>query len=489
MADNQPQGLLKYDPQHRILICMQCCYAIQPTAISRHLKELHQIRRNERKELLESIRDVELADPADIQLPLADSLPVESLPVEDGVACNALGCGYLSVTTKRMKRHWTTEHGAVVADPANWRSVKLQTFFKGTQLRYFIVTPATTWTQSSSSYRADDDWLTSGPSNTEPYTNSATLPALDSEEPDRMLLDHYTAVTYKTLVQREEGPEFWRTNILQIARDHLFVMNGLLAISALHLAWLHPEHRSESKSFAYLHQQQGLVLYRSAMDHAGEKNCHALFAFSSILAVLEFAAPPSPDGLLFLMSQDDGELPAWLHLVRGGCALLFTIWHVILKGPMQQLIGSGQGPTDIANGPDDHHLTVLLPLFSQNSTVLAAGPAELEIYLESLNVLRWVFTLPYVNESSFTYRYVIQLWPAKVPQNFIVLLNERRPGALILLAFYCVLLERVQDCWYLEGRATQLLSHVRANLDPELLIWIQWPLQVLESHESTKEVS
>ena len=264
-------------------------------------------------------------------------------------------------------------------------------------------------------------------------------------------------------------------------------MHGLLAISALHLAWLHPNQRGESKSLAYLQQQQALPLYQSAMDHADETTCHALFAFASILAVLEFAAPECPDGLMFLVPEDNAELPAWLHLVRGGCSLLYTLWPLILEGPMKPLIGLGQDPTDIAKGPDDHHLTALLPLFSSHSAVLAADLVELEVYSASLDVLRWVFTLPYVNESSFTYRYLIQLWPAKVPQNLIAWLNERRPGALILLACYCVLLDRVQNCWYVEGRAAQLMSHVRANLDPGLWTWIQWPLQVIEPLESRVE--
>ena len=192
---------------------------------------------------------------------------------------------------------------------------------------------------------------------------------------------------------------------------------------------------------------------------------------------------------MFLGSNENGEIPTWLYLVRGGCSLLYTLWPLIVKGPMEPLIGLGQGRTDIARGPDDHHLMILLPLFSSQSAVLAADSAELETYLESLDLLRWLFTLPYVNESSFTYRYVIQLWPAKVPQSFIALLNERRAGALILLAHYCVLLARAQSCWYLEGRAMQLMSQVRANLDLGLLVWIEWPLQVIEILENMEGAS
>ena len=481
MANSLSEDLLHYNPRYRILICTQCRYAIQPTAVSRHLKELHHIYRGDRKRLLDSTTNMELADPADVQMPPADSSPVESLPVDDGVACNVTGCGHLCVTIKRMKRHWVTDHGVAGVEPGSWRPVKLQTFFRGAQLRYFIVNhPASTSTLQTNDYTTKERELPSEPSGIRPLPTIPRPTASNREELDgHLLLDHYTNVTYKTLVQREEGPKFWRTEILQIAQDHPFVMHGLLAISALHLARLHPDRRGESKAVAYEQQQHALPLYKAAMDRADEGTCHALFAFASILAVLEFAAPEVPDGLMFLVSKDDGELPAWLHLVRGGCILLWTLWHVISNGPMKALIGPGQDPTDVPYGPDDHHLTGLLPLFSSPGTVLSADSAELEVYLDSLQSLRWVFTLPYVNESSFTYRYVIQLWPAKVPQNYITMLNERRPGALILLAYYCVLLDRASGWWYLEGRAMQLMSHISTNLNTEHLIWIQWPLQVI----------
>ena len=246
MADSQPQDLLEYISQYRILICTECRYAIQPAAISRHLKELHHIYRHDRKQLLDSIVNLELADPVDVGMPPVDSLPVKSLPVEDGVACNFLGCGHLCVTIKRMKRHWVTEHGTPGVEPTSWRSVKLQTFFRGTELRYFVVSLANTFEQQSNSYTKDKSRSISEPSDIEPYPNLTILPTSNIEDTNTRLLDHYIAITYKTLVQREEGPEFWRTNILQIARDHSFVMHGLLAISALHMAWLDPNQRSET---------------------------------------------------------------------------------------------------------------------------------------------------------------------------------------------------------------------------------------------------
>jgi hypothetical protein len=67
------------------------------------------------------------AEPRNAGLPEPHEAPVPLLPIESCFACEASG-----VTVKRMKRHWATVHGDVVADASQWRPVDLQTFFRGT---------------------------------------------------------------------------------------------------------------------------------------------------------------------------------------------------------------------------------------------------------------------------------------------------------------------------------------------------------------------
>ena len=139
--DPLPNPMLDYLPQHRVVRCVACQYAVPPSALPRHMKDLHHIHRGRRRSLLEYAATLDLADPADVVLPKPYEPPVPSLPIEDGVACCSDGCGYLSMTKKRMKRHWVTYHDAHGTEGTDWRSVKLQTFFRGNNLRYFIVTP------------------------------------------------------------------------------------------------------------------------------------------------------------------------------------------------------------------------------------------------------------------------------------------------------------------------------------------------------------
>lgn len=137
-----PPELLHYLPVHKVLVCKLCQYAIQPAAIPRHLKDLHHIYRSNRRPFIEYASQYTLSEPSDVILPKPYEIPVPFLPVENGVACDAEGCGHLCVTVKRMKSHWTTIHHSL--ESRSWRNVKLQTFFRGNQLQYFEVSEVLT---------------------------------------------------------------------------------------------------------------------------------------------------------------------------------------------------------------------------------------------------------------------------------------------------------------------------------------------------------
>jgi hypothetical protein len=121
----RPYQLLHYVLPYRVLICKECRYAIQPSAISRHLKELHQIYRSSRKEFVEYAQSLDLADPGDVIVPGTSVAPVPFLPTTSGLACRASGCGHLCVTIQRMKSHWATVHSDTAEHVTRWHAVEL----------------------------------------------------------------------------------------------------------------------------------------------------------------------------------------------------------------------------------------------------------------------------------------------------------------------------------------------------------------------------
>jgi hypothetical protein len=150
----EPLQLLQYVPAHCIVICKVCQYAIQPLAISRHLKDYHQIRRQARRPFMRYVASLELREPQDVVIPTIPEAPAPFLPIVNGFACCVPACRYLSISVKCLTTHWKTEHQTANRTDVRWHRVKLQTFFRGNRLKYFEVLqpdPKQEWGRNHSS--------------------------------------------------------------------------------------------------------------------------------------------------------------------------------------------------------------------------------------------------------------------------------------------------------------------------------------------------
>lgn len=136
-TDFTSDNLFRYLPLHRVLICLPCQYAVQPSAVTRHLKEIHHLNHAQRRPFMEYASKFSLADPKDVVPPDESHFPVPFLPVLSGFACRFPVCEYLCVTTKRMRHHCVSVHQISGREGLDWYAAKLQTFFRGNALRYF----------------------------------------------------------------------------------------------------------------------------------------------------------------------------------------------------------------------------------------------------------------------------------------------------------------------------------------------------------------
>lgn len=134
-----PGDLLIYNPQYRIIICRECQYAVQPSALDSHLLR-HKIYRQARKNLIDAYKDLPLELPCSIRQPLPYSLPIDGLSVISGWRCTFENCAHLCASSKRLRKHWTDVHPDRQAeiDKLGVR-VSMQTFFRGALVSYFEV--------------------------------------------------------------------------------------------------------------------------------------------------------------------------------------------------------------------------------------------------------------------------------------------------------------------------------------------------------------
>ena len=128
-----------YDADYKVLICKYHGQGV--VGFERHLKDAHNIRnKRDRLPFLERFAGLEIAKPQDVVLPPMNGPPFKALkaPV---IGFSCIKCGHLFGALKGMQRHCNTEHNWHVSkqDPIHWQEVMVQTFFRGSNIRYFTV--------------------------------------------------------------------------------------------------------------------------------------------------------------------------------------------------------------------------------------------------------------------------------------------------------------------------------------------------------------
>lgn len=247
--------------------------------------------------------------------------------------------------------------------------------------------------------------------------------------------------------------------------------HAALAITALHISYLRPDESESYLVFAARHESIALPLIRSGLTELDEENCHALYACGHLIIKYAFACPHFPGSLVF--SSGIGTVAELVPLLRGAFSVQDHCREWLTAGPFASCLEVPLSPNpSFSLNPDDERLAALLPLFSDDSEDAA-------VCIEALNVLRRLFAMMASPGQTISTKTLVYRWPVEVPRRYLVLMSERNPKALVILAHYCIMLNMLKSFWFMEGCAAPVLRQCRQELGDEWLPHIQWPLSVL----------
>lgn len=197
---------------------------------------------------------------------------------------------------------------------------------------------------------------------------------------------HYVNFTYLTLSSDPEVEQVFKVTVPQLAAEFPFLMHGILACSALHLAYGDPSHRPQYVIDALRHQELAMPEFRSTIMRVNEYNSEAILAFAFVLVVCALGMEEEEGeegGNLFLFltgtgpgGQQRSNNSHAIHLLRGGCSMLCSVWSKISEGPLAPLAELWQDDLGVSVNLDTnpllHSLFCVLP--DRSSTIMGARP-------------------------------------------------------------------------------------------------------------------
>ena len=163
--------------------------------------------------------------------------------------------------------------------------------------------------------------------------------------------------------------------------------------------------------------------------------------------------------------------------------MLCDVWGRIGTGPVRHLAESWEILIDISSSPHQSLLDYFLAIPPSD------WPEEVLVpYNDSALALARTFSCMQAHHEKITTLDVVRFWPIQNSVEFVELLSAWHPGALILLAHYCIVFHRVgTGSWYLEGRAAGILSTIVRRLGLAWHRYIEWPLSEVGLLPSTDD--
>lgn len=293
-------------------------------------------------------------------------------------------------------------------------------------------------------------------------------PSLNLENID--LIIHWFTKTVHTVnpVANPAAVQVSQTVILNQAMEHHFLLHGLLALSALHLADSSPDHQKYT-DIATAHHTHGLALFHDILLNIDGENCAASIAFSSITLMFMFG-----------LSRPREAKPTGIELVSD-LAQIFQLgkgWHKVvsvadkLKDRAGLISPPSPRPYTNALSPDIEGAFDCLHSLNQG--------CDRDVYTSAINSLKSVFIK--MAEEKSDNPHIVSEWAVLVPEDFIRLVIERHSLALLIVAHYCVVLHRSPRVWWLEGWCEGLFGVISRSLGVLYQDALQWARLQIESH-------
>ena len=263
-----------------------------------------------------------------------------------------------------------------------------------------------------------------------------------------------------------------------------YLMDQALAVSAAHMSVKRPNQRYFYLKEATQLQTRALTLFNSS--RVLEKTGHTMagFVFSTLLS----------QQVLFDAFSSRTDFPALLDKlvaafrICGGVRLVCRKSWPFIMTQYQQHVGisfphefmGGAGPETI--------LTKKLADLKCRIADANLGP----LILDPCNTaLQYLQELSYAEDRGrvlyFRATHLLQ-WAVRVPPSFIDLVEQRRPEALIIIAYYALLIHDTKGYWISGDAGTFIIRSITSFLGKYWTQWLAWPNEVLDSIESSHAI-
>lgn len=259
--------------------------------------------------------------------------------------------------------------------------------------------------------------------------------------------------------------------------EYPYLLYQLLAFSARHLAFLHPE-----RSASYLHQAvtlqtRAISMFNASQIHVDQSNCVAIVLFSISLGhhiLADTLSKREPGGLEAFMTH----YLQCADIHSGIFTIAMTAWPLLMESELELIMLRSSGYT--SRTPSGNHCQKVTELIN-SSTSLTDG--DRSACLQAIRYLQLGFDAilaPEATQEEHLRYQMCFLWTVLVPPEFTRLLAVYQPEALVLLSYYALLLHYGRNMWQVGSAGEYIMGLISRYLGPKWDRWIEYPVRAMQ---------
>ncbi|KFY25656.1 hypothetical protein V493_04521 [Pseudogymnoascus sp. VKM F-4281 (FW-2241)] len=262
---------------------------------------------------------------------------------------------------------------------------------------------------------------------------------------------------------------------LKLALKSPYLLHQLLAFSARHLAFVHPD-----RSASYLHQAvtlqtRAVSLFNAAWTQVDKSNCSEVLLFSSVLGHHLLTDT--------LANRDEGGLVAFIaHYIqcvevhRGIYTIARNVWPLLMESELEPVLSLTAGFT--SRLPKGDHCQQVRELIDGSDGLKEEAKKACQLAINYLQV-GFDALVEEEEETDGVRHQMIFSWTLLVPPELTVLFAAKVPEVMVLLAYYAVLLHYGRNMWQVGDSGAYILGIIVDYLGPEWDRWLKYPQEMV----------
>ncbi|KAK6580355.1 hypothetical protein PZA11_007377 [Diplocarpon coronariae] len=262
----------------------------------------------------------------------------------------------------------------------------------------------------------------------------------------------------------EEHSRHWRVDIPSLALDNTFLLDALLALSALHLAHLEVGTRKLWLQSALRYQDLALAGLNKALSNMSPESCEAVAMCSILVLMLSIAIPGVCDDANETSRNPISDLLGIRKLMEGVSIITRQSEVVLSNGVLKEffrplLLPDYRFilPEITASGPEDRVAESIRELQRLVSSRPAVYQTDLSNACQSLEKI--VAPLSAVS--------AVISWPLGISPSIFTLLEQNDDLAYLLMIHYGIVLHLITDWWFTKDAGKRL---IRALLSSSVVV-------------------